>query len=174
MKRSISALSLLTLSIAATAESGDMPPYTLDPGPHAGNYEATLTGSGQSNDDFDNSNFGVTGSLGYYYTKNWLFTVKQGMHLGDDNDSTLVNGRTILQAAYQWDYGRWQPYLGMNVGGIYGADVDDDALMGPEVGLKYYVNESTFLFGNIAYEVPLDECCNNGNVPYALGVGFNF
>lgn len=174
MKRLFSVCSLLVLSTAAAAESGDMPPYTLDPGPHAGNYEATLTGSGQSTDDFDNSNFGVTGSLGYYYTKNWVFTVKQSMHLGDDNDRTLVNGRTIFQAAYQWDYGRWQPYLGMNVGGIYGADVEDDGLVGPEVGVKYYVNESTFLFGNIAYELPVSECCNDGNVPYALGVGFNF
>ena len=62
----------------------------------------------------------------------------------------------------------------VNLGGIYGADVEDDGLVGPEVGVKYYVNESTFLFGNIAYEVPVSECCNDGNVPYALGVGFNF
>ena len=56
-----------------------MPPFTLDAGPHAGNYQATLTGTGQSDSDFDRSNFGVTGSLGYHYTKNCLFSVKQGL-----------------------------------------------------------------------------------------------
>ena len=72
-----------------------MPPYTLDPGPHAGNYEATLTGTRQSNTDFDQSNFGLGGC--------------------------------------------------MNIGGVYGAAVSDDALLGPELGVKYYVNESTFI-----------------------------
>ena len=174
MMKSLFAVSLLALGSVAAAQADGMPPYTLDPGPHAGNYEATLTGTGQSNDDFDRSNFGVSGSVGYYYTKNWLFSVKQGLQANDNGDSTLINSRTMFQAAYQWDLAKWQPYVGLNVGGVYGAGIHDKALFGPEVGLKYYVNESTFLFGNIAYEVPIDECCNNGNVPYSLGVGFNF
>lgn len=171
MNKSLFALSLLA---ASSAQAEGTAPYTPDAGPEAGNYEATLTGSGQSSDDFDDNNFGVTGSVGYYVTKNWVWTVKQTALLADDGNSSLLNGRTIVQAAYQWDQGRWQPYLGMNVGGLYGAGVRDDGLFGPELGLKYYVNESTFLFGNIAYEMRMDECCNDGNVPYALGVGFNF
>ena len=79
MTKSLFAVSLVALGHLAVAQADGMPPYTLDPGPHAGNYEATLTGTGQSNTDFDRSNFGVTGSLGYYYTKNWLFSVKQGL-----------------------------------------------------------------------------------------------
>ena len=66
------------------------------------------------------------------------------------------------------------PLVGLNVGAIYGAGIHDDAIFGPEVGLKYFVNESTFVYGNIAYEVPFDECCKDGVVPYALGIGFNF
>ncbi len=155
-----------------------MPPYTPDPGPRAGNWEATLTGTGQSDDDFDNSAFGVTGSLGYYFTKNLLLTFKQGLSLDEEDDlagnSTLINGRSVLQGAYQWDLGKWQPYLGLNVGAVYGASIDDEAIFGPELGLKYFVNESTFMFGNIGYEVPFDECCNNGSVPYSLGIGFTF
>ena len=174
MKKILSVLSLAMASSIATADPGGMPPYTADPGPRAGNWEATLTGAGLSDDSFDTNNFGASGSLGYYINKNFILTFKQGLFFGDNNNSTLVNARSIVQAAYQWDFDRWQPYVGMNVGGVYGAGIRDEALFGPEVGVKYYVNESTFLFGNIAYEVPFDNCCNDGVVPYTMGVGFNF
>ncbi|MGE0857837.1 MAG: hypothetical protein AB7I01_09095 [Gammaproteobacteria bacterium] len=174
MRKSLIAVSLLALGHFATVRAEGMPPYTSDPGPHAGNYEATLTGTGQSNTEFDRSNFGVTGSMGYYYTKNWLFSLKQGLQANDSGDETLINSRTIFQAAYQWDLAKWQPYLGLNAGGVYGAGIHDQALFGPEVGVKYFVNESTFMFANIAYEVPFDACCNDGNIPYSVGVGFDF
>lgn len=163
---------------ASAGTPSTMPPYTADPGPNAGNWEATLTGTGQSDDEFNSSAFGVTGSLGRYLTENWLVTFKQGLTLDEETalsgDSTLVNGRSVLQGAYQFDMAKWQPYIGMNVGYLYGASTDDEAVFGPEIGLKYFVNESTFMFGNIGYEVPFDECCNNGTVPYSLGIGFTY
>ena len=45
-------------------------------------------------------------------------------------------------------FARWQPYLAVNLGGIYGAGVEDDGVWGPEGGVKYFVNESTFIFGS--------------------------
>ena len=174
MKKFLSAMSLIALSTAAVAEVGGMPPYTLDPGPHAKNWEAIITGTGQSVDEFDRSNFGLTGSLGYYYSKNFLLTFKQGLQYGDTNKASLVNGRSVFQAAYQWDFARWQPYLGMNIGAVYGAGIHNDGVVGPEGGLKYFVNESTFIFGSIAYEVPVSKCCNNGSIPYSIGIGFDF
>ena len=174
MKPYLTLLPLMILSTASLAQGRAVPPYTPDPGPHAGNWESTLTGTGLSDDSFDAPNFGVTGSLGYYYTKNFVLTFKQGLQLNDSGNNTLISGRSVVQAAYQWDFAKWQPYLGMNVGGIYGAGIMDDAIFGPELGLKYYVNESTFIFGNMAYEVPFDECCKDGVVPYSVGIGFNF
>ena len=108
MTRLMLAIPLAAFCAAAAAQSGEtpsgeMPPYTLDPGPHPGDWEATLTGTGLSDDSFDSPNFGVTGSLGRYLTKNIIFTVKQGLQLDDTGNSTLIDGRTIFQAAYQWD-----------------------------------------------------------------------
>lgn len=186
MKYALIALPLVAWTAAAVAQSGtdsvrsetaatsEMPPYTPDPGPRAGNWEATLTGTGQSSDDFDDSNFGMTGSLGYYFTKNFVLTFKQGLNYDDVGNSSLVNGRSIIQPAYQWDLKRWQPYLGLNVGAIYGAGVDDEAVFGPEGGVKYFVNESTFIFGSISYEMLVDECCSDGIIPYSVGIGFDF
>jgi hypothetical protein len=36
--------------------------YSADPGPRAGDREAALTGSGLSDSDVDDSNFGITAS----------------------------------------------------------------------------------------------------------------
>tara|TARA_R110002073_G_scaffold297878_1_gene464309 strand:+ start:375 stop:896 length:522 start_codon:yes stop_codon:yes gene_type:complete len=173
MKRILPALAIAMLSTTAAAQDST-PPYTADPGPRAGDYEATLSGSGLSVDDFDENSLGLTGSIGYFYTKNWLFSLKQTIASNDTGDTTLINGRSVFQAAYQFDHGKWQPYIGMNVGAYYGAGISDEASFGPEIGLKYYVNESTFLYGNMSYEVPFDECCKGGIVPYSAGVGFNF
>jgi len=174
MTKVLLALSMAAFSAAAAAQSDSTPPYTADPGPRAGDWEATLSGSGQSSSSFDNNSLGLTGSLGYYYTKNWLFSLRQSASTNDTGDSNLISGRSVVQAAYQFDLGKWQPYVGLNVGAYYGAGIEDDASFGPEAGIKYYVNESTFLYGNIAYEVPFDECCKGGIVPYSAGVGFNF
>lgn len=174
MKQFLFVLPLVALSAVAVAQSDGMPPYTHDPGPQAGNWEATLNGTGQSDDNFDSPNFGVAGSIGYYYTKNWIWTFKQGLFESDSGDSTLISARSVAQAAYQWDLAKWQPYLGINIGAVYGAGIDDRGIVGPEAGVKYFVNESTFVFANIAYEVPVDECCKDGVIPYSVGIGFDF
>ncbi|MGH8532378.1 MAG: hypothetical protein ACREV1_06495 [Gammaproteobacteria bacterium] len=170
------ALSGIALSTVAMAQSTGMPPYTPDPGPVAGNWEATLSGTGDSDtgDGFDNSDFGFAGSIGYYLTKNIPLTFKQGVNYADVGNSSFLNGRSVFQAAYQWDFARWQPYLGLNLGGLYGAGVEDDGVWGPEGGLKFFVNESTFIFGSISYEMLISECCKDGVVPYSLGIGFDF
>ncbi|MGH8658290.1 MAG: hypothetical protein ACREV4_07395 [Gammaproteobacteria bacterium] len=175
MKSLLFALPVIALSTTAMAESAGMPPYTIDPGPHAGNWEATLTGTGRSDDDLDQNLMGVTASIGYYFSKNVLVGFKQRLLYTDPGDNSFFNGASVFQAAYQWDLARWQPYVGFNIGGQYGAQLTDDGVFGPEVGLKYFVNESTFVFGNIAYETSIiDDCCTEGTFPYSLGIGFNF
>ena len=93
MRKHLSVLSLVAASSVASADSGGMPPYTADPGPRAGNWEATLTGAGLSDDSFDSNNLGASGSLGYYINKNFILTFRQGIFAGDSGDSTLVSGR---------------------------------------------------------------------------------
>ncbi|MGH8581067.1 MAG: hypothetical protein ACREVK_13455 [Gammaproteobacteria bacterium] len=175
MKSLLFALPVIALSTTAMAESAGMPPYTLDPGPHAGNWEATLAGTGFSNDDLDRNIMNVTGSIGYYFSKNVLLSFRQRLIYSDPGDNSLFNGASIFQAAYQWDLAKWQPYVGVNAGGAYGSQITDDGIFGVEGGLKYYVNESTFVFGNIAYETSIiQDCCSDGVFPYSLGIGFNF
>ncbi|TVR83397.1 MAG: hypothetical protein EA405_04510 [Rhodospirillales bacterium] len=170
---------LVALPVAALAWSPalaqEVPPYNPDPGPVAGNWEWTLTGSGLSSKEFDNNNFGFTTSIGYFWTKNILFSFRQSIafSVGSDVRDTWA-GSSRVAADYQFDFGRWQPFIGVNLGGVYGKDVRGTGSAGPEAGLKYYVNESTFAFGMAEYQISFRDGIDEGVLVYSVGLGVNF
>jgi opacity protein-like surface antigen len=61
------------------------------------------------------------------------------------------------------------PYVGANIGGIYGNGIDASWLAGPEVGLKLGV-----LDAKVAYDMPFNESWDNGNVIATVGLGLRF
>jgi hypothetical protein len=71
---------------------------------------------------------------------------------------------------------RWQPFVGWNIGKACanGEDVNDDFFTGPEVGVKYFVNTTTFVQAIAAYEFDLEEGFDTGGFTYGLGVGFKW
>ena len=80
----LSGIALSTVAMAqSTAQPTGMPPYTPDPGPVAGNWEAIVNGAGLSNEDFGDTAFAFAGSLGYYLTKNIPLSFKQGVSIGE-------------------------------------------------------------------------------------------
>lgn len=164
------------LAGAANAQDAD----TLR-GPNAGEYEATLSGTGNSNNDFDSHTLGVSGSVGKYVTDNWLLGVRQGVNFADpDGGDNIINGRTLGFAQYVFDFGNYRPFIGLNAGGIYGDQVSDTFAAGPEVGLKYYPDNNTFIFGMAEYQFVFDSLSDaddtfkDGNFAYTVGIGFNF
>jgi hypothetical protein len=174
MKRTLLALPVVALmSSTAMAQSLEVPPYHPDPGPYAGWWEMTLAGTGTSTDNFDENSFGANIGIGYYLTENVIVGLRQfvGFSLNGQDD---WNGQTFVAADYQFDFGRWQPFVGVNVGAEYGKEIDEDVLWGPELGLKYYVNESAFGYGLATYQLGIDECCSDGTFLYTLGFGINF
>jgi hypothetical protein len=159
----------------AMAQAG----YEFEWGSERGNFDVTLGGSGANDNDFDNGNFGVSGSFGYFFTDNILVSLRQSFNgsLGDDND---FNGSTRIAADYVFDFGRWQPFVGAQVGGIYGENVDNTGIGGPEGGLRVYVNPFTYMFGQVEYQFlfedsgDIEDNFNDGVFVYTVGIGFNF
>jgi len=179
MNRIFGALAITSLVVSSPlmAQESSAPDY----GPDAGDKEITLSGSGSSDNDFDSTNLGVTGSIGYYPSENWLLGVRQGVNFVDTEDNgSALNGRTLGFADYIIDLDRFRPYLGVSAGALYGEEVDDSLAAGPEGGLKYYADENTFVFGQIEYQVLFDEVSDiddtfdDGAFAYTVGVGFNF
>lgn len=149
--------------------------------PEVGDKSFTISGTGASDKHFDGNSFGVTGQLGYYQTENFEYGVRQSFNglVGDEVDNAW-SGATRLFADYHFGCCKMRPFVGANLGGIYGESVNDTGAAGLELGAKYWVLEKTFI--NVAAEYQwlfsgssgIDDNFDDGAIYYTLGVGFNF
>lgn len=138
----------------------------------AGNWELKLAGSGSNDQDFRTVDISASGSLGYFMTKELEIGVRQGLTYADGGSAWA--GDTRIFADYHFDMDRWQPYVGANIGYQYGDNVNDSWLAGPEIGVKYFVNATTFIDVNAAYEFNLERGLDDGAFFYGLGIGFKW
>lgn len=167
------ALALLpTVAFAQSSTSGRV-------GPVAGSQEFSLSGTGTSNNDFDNGSFGLSASYGQYINPNLMWGVRQNLSWADNGPSSWI-GSTRLALDYHFGEGKLRPFVGANLGVVYGDDVEGTGIVSPELGLKYYVNPTTFLMGMAEYQVffeSSDDINNNFDdaaFVYTVGMGFNF
>lgn len=150
-------------------------------GPQAGDWDATLSGSGTSNNDFDDHNLGVSGSIGKYMTENILLGARQSVTFADvPGSDDVINGATRGFVDYVFDLGRFRPFVGVSLGGIYGENITDTFAAGPQAGLKYYADQRTFVFAQTEYLFTFrdiddaDNQADDGQFFHTIGIGFNF
>lgn len=151
-------------------------------GARAGNNEITLSGTGSNNNDFDNGSFGISGSYGYFMSNAVELGVRQSFSWsGAENSDDNWSGATRLFADYHFfTDGRFRPFIGVNLGYIYGDNVNNTATIGPELGFKYFVNDTTFILVQTEYQVFLDSgdnvsnAFNDGAFQHTIGLGFVF
>jgi hypothetical protein len=184
MKRllfSAAALMALAPAIAAAQTSRDCQGTTWF-GPRAGSQEVTLSGTGSNDRRFDNGNFGVTGSYGYFFTDGLEAGVRQSINWASvENADDSFNGSTRLAVDYHFNAGgRLRPFIGANIGAIYGDGVADTGIIGPEIGLKYFVNSTTFVLLQTEYQYFFDNSddvadnFDDGAFVHTVGLGFTF
>lgn len=142
----------------------------------AGNWALTLAGSGSNDQDFDGGSAAFSGSLGYFFSKEFEVGVRQGITWTDatGGDGSAWTGDTRIFADYHFDMDRWQPYVGVFGGYVYGDVAEESWVGGPEVGVKYFVNSTTFIDVNAAYAFNLEEGLDEGAFFYQLGIGFRW
>ena len=138
----------------------------------AGNWEMRLAGSGSNDQDFRTVDINVNLGLGYFTTKELELGVRQGLTYADGGSAWA--GSTVAFLDYHFDMDRWQPYVGANIGYIYGDGVEDSWIAGPEIGVKYFVNSTTFIDVNAAYAFNLQEGIDEGSFFYGLAIGFRW
>lgn len=145
-----------------------------------GDKELTLSGSGSSDNDFDASNFSVEAGLGYFLNDNLEALVRQGILVVDRPGDNSWNGSTRLGLDYHFDLQQMQPFLGASIGYLYGDDVEETFLAGPEAGIKTFVNSTTFILASIEYQFlfedanDADDQFDDGRFVYNLGIGFRW
>jgi outer membrane protein W len=155
-------------------------------GPTANPWELTLSGSASHGPDLNGFNAAANVTVGYYFG-NLELVGRQSLQYTDvgitGSKGSALNASTAVALDLHFplgDHGEWVPYVGANLGFIYGDNVQDTWEAGPEAGLKYYVNSNTFVFVNVEYEFFFDKNSNasqafsDGQFVYGLGIGFRF
>ncbi|OIN08060.1 hypothetical protein [Oceanisphaera psychrotolerans] len=153
-------------------------------GPHQGDREFSLSGTGTSSKDFDNSSFGVSADVGWYLSDRTVAGVRQSISYadieGEDISDDFWNGSTRGYIDYHFGSNAARPFVGASLGGIYGDGVKDTGTAGLEAGLKYYVLDSTYILARAEYQFLFDsgssanDNFDDGAWAYVFGIGFNY
>jgi hypothetical protein len=61
------------------------------------------------------------------------------------------------------------PYIGGNIGYLYGSGIKDDGIGGPEIGLKVGMFDM-----KVAYDIPFNRAADDGIINTTIGVSFDF
>lgn len=123
---------------------------------------------------------------GYYVTDNWELGILQtgGYSFIDNADNQWV-ASTIPFVNYYIrglsNNDTFQPFIGAFIGASYNKN-DTTGTLGPQIGFKSFVNDSTYIMAEYRYEWFFDELSINdiedtrsdGNHAVTLGVGYIF
>jgi hypothetical protein len=181
---------LLALPLAALAQTttqglvtAPVEPSPSQWGPHAGSQEITIGGNGSSNQDLNSSNGGIAASYGYYYTANFEAVIRQTLSYSNPKgpNGDVWNGETSLAGDYLLvDQGQFRPFVGANLGYVYGSNVRSSFDAGLEAGAKFYVSPRTFIYAMADYgwlfrhDKAIAARFSTGIWNWGIGMGFNF
>ncbi len=173
---------MLTRVIAATSIFCLLlPAATFAQGFTQGDKTLTLGGSGASDNEFVTNDFAFEGALSYFLTDSIEVAFRQGLARNDvsGGDNEWAAG-TRVALDFNFDAGQVWPLVGVSLGYIYGDAVSDTWVAGPEVGARFFVNDTTFILGLIEYEFFFDEGdeigdrFDDGWFVYTLAIGFRW
>ncbi len=85
------------------------------------------------------------------------------------SDDDGFGGRTSLGTDFNFGVGDVIPYIGANIGGIYGSGIEDGFFAGPEIGLRL-----PFFNAKVGYDIPFNRSWDEGFVSAILGFGLRF
>ena len=187
MLRTAAVILVLGLTVGLLPSRADAQGF--DPG----DFELTLGATASNGNDFDGFNAGGNASIGYFFTDNLELSLRQSLtysdigSFGTDDDEDGEGGEgsslgasTRVALDFHFDLGAWQPFVGANIGYVYGDVANDTFEAAPEAGIKYFVNSTTFIYGIAEYQFFFDEgdeaddAFDDGQFVYSLGIGFRF
>jgi hypothetical protein len=147
---------------------------------HQGTWELLVSAAGSSDTEFDNGGIGVNLGVGYFIADGLELGLRQNLSYASSNDNSSWNGSTRVAIDYHFDLDRWQPFIGANIGYIYGEDTHDTWAAGPEAGVKWFIKDEAFLYAIVEYQFyfnssgDAEDNFDDGQWNYGVGVGFTF
>ncbi len=173
MKMAGMALSVMLLGAMAQAQEGGRL--------QKGDRTFMLGGSGSSNRDFA-ANFdahvaSLELGLSWFIADNVAFTVRQGVSFAKIAGTSDWNGSSRLGLDFFLDLDRFQPFVGAEAGLLYGETVKSQFVAGPNAGVLFFMNDTTFFNLGVVYQFLFENAdevsgvYNDGRFVYALGMG---
>lgn len=170
---------------SASASSAEMTPVSASGADYAvareGDWEFTLGGAGSADHDLDNSAGGVNASLGYYLSDAIELVVRQsGSYSDGAGGGTDFDGSTFVAVDHHFGSDRLRPFVGVNLGRLYGDTTNNTSAAGIEGGLKFYAQAKTFIFALANYAWTFEHSSDaadrfdDGAFLWSVGIGFNF
>lgn len=148
-----------------------------------GPFELTLSGTGANGPNFDGFNAAGSAGIGYFINDNLELGIRETVTYDDVNTRAFLDTDTRAAVDLHFplgDQGQFVPFVGANIGYLAGGGIKNQWEAAPEGGLKYFVNNSTFIVFSIEYQFFFNQNSNagqsfsNGQFLYSLGVGFRF
>ena len=152
-----------------------------DPGVK-GVQEFTFAGSGTTNTAFNDSSGGATLGYGVYINENWQALLRQSIDYSNaEHGPRRYMGSTKVAFDYNLNLpGSAMPFIGANLGTVYGSKFRDCWTGGFEAGVKYYVVSKVFVFVMADYSWlfrhgdDFDTNFEKARLTWSAGMGFNF
>lgn len=145
-------------------------------------WELTLGGTGFNDEDFEAGGGQLAVSLGYYLTDALQVGVRQNLAFSDAGDGSpdTWNGssRGVIDYVFQTEWVR--PFVGVNVGAIYGDTVKETMIAAPEGGVKFFVQDDAFIQLMVEYQFlfetsdRINQAFDNGQFVYSALLGLRF
>jgi len=134
-------------------------------------WDFSLSGSGANDKDFRTFSAAATASVGYFVSDQFEVGLRPGIVISDGGSQYTYN--VVAFGDFHFDLGNgWVPFVGANIGYQFGGgEVDDGFTAGPEGGLKYFINGTTYVYGSVSYQFNLNEGISSGGFLYGLGLG---
>lgn len=134
-------------------------------------YGYNLQDEGDDDGDEDGTSHlaGLNLSFDYRLT-DWLsLGAEQAAFYNFGTDDDGFGGRTAASVDFTLGNFAVIPYVGANIGYIYGSGIQDDYFAGPEIGIAFGpVN------AKLAYDMPFDRGWDEGIVSATVGLGVRF
>ena len=143
----------------------------------AGDRTFTIGGSGGSDKDFEVNYVSVQAGASWFLADSVSVGIRQELNFIDVYGSDEWSGSTRVGIDYVMSWGMVSPYLGVNVGYVYGDAIEDQFIAGPNIGLRIFLNETTFISMATEYQVLFEagdeasDVYDDGRLVYVMGIG---
>ncbi len=129
--------------------------------------------------DGTSGGLGAGGSVGYFICDPLELSLRESVLYSSFPNGTnaVINSRLALD--YELGRGRLRPFIGAEAGYVIGLHSASSLEAGPEIGVRYFLKDSTFVYGAAEWERFFRQSSFRGGIRqseiiFSFGIGFRW